>query len=213
MIFQELSEYTAKGLEFRIGISGSQEKMTVSIVPVGKQAYPPLNFTGTAEEIDTEFLPEVQRAFGEAIGFMSNAAGYAEKVKEASEEKKTTPPASTAKPETKKPDPKKPEEKKKTEVKKSEKVVPPSFLAKKKEETTTQPATTTQPVDTTTGLSFEPIMPANQPEQFDAPPITIDHTDEPAKIEWRDTTSDAYNGQQAEVKDEADDDDGQPTLF
>lgn len=191
MIFETLSQMLSDEISLSIAVSGKQEELTVTVTPVGKNKYPPLVFSGTAQEIDGEFIPEVQKAIGEANNrkLFTNAGTYAKEVEQSKEtEKKPDTKASQppAKGSDKKDDKKaaagKPATasaaalagKGKADPKKT--TTEPATTTVVPEATTTEPATTTeQPQATGEDLSFEPVVTEPTNDTTNPEPVQEQH--------------------------------------
>lgn len=143
MFFEKLSEYTKNGTGFSIAVTETDEKLTVSIVPTGKNRYPPLIFTGTGAEIDGCITDKINTAFAALSGLVTNAETYEEK----SETKEKGASKTQDKKEEKKED-RKSAGKSKPNNPAGKKPAPPAPPAKKAA-TTVPPAMTTQPAETT----------------------------------------------------------------
>jgi PRTRC genetic system protein E len=95
-MFKQLEELLTKA-SFSMTISAKDDSISVTVIPKGKNGVAisntPLALSGTADELDEKFVPEIINALGESLGFLTNAAEFKESAKKQEAKAKEAPKA------------------------------------------------------------------------------------------------------------------------
>jgi PRTRC genetic system protein E len=87
MLFNKLLPLLAD-VTLSFTVSAKDDKISVTVVPKSTKdskkaiSNTPLAISGTADEMDEQFVDEIEKALGKVVGFMSNADEFVESVKE-----------------------------------------------------------------------------------------------------------------------------------